>query len=110
MLFSLETNSFVITGGSHRRCPLSPPFSRLLSRFGGDEGGVKTGPAAFWLWLGLTQWFFGRAFSILCMWVFIWPWVRAAGAGAGARAVTSGWEEVGGTFPSRAGADPGSPA
>lgn len=54
----------------------------------------------------------GGAFPILCRLAFIWPWVHTAGAGAGAeaRAVTSGWEEVGGTFPSRAGADPGSPA
>lgn len=76
----------------------------------GDPHLALLGAAAFQPWTSPAQWFFGGAFSILFMLVFIWPWVRTAGAGAGARAVTLGWEKVGGTFPSRAWAGPGSPA
>ena len=118
-IFRIETNRSVVPRLFSSEMPgIASSFILYLSRFGSDKGRVKaedprlvsSGAAAFQPWTGVIRWFFGRAFSFLFTLVFIWPWVCTAGAGAGARAVTSVWEEVGGTFPCRVWADPGSPA
>ena len=119
VLSSHETNRSLFPRLFSSEMPgIASSFILCLSRFGSVKGRVKAedprlvslGAVAFQPWTGVILWFFGRAFSILFTLVFIWPWVCTAGAGAGARAVTSVWEEVGGTFPCRAWADPGSPA